>query len=314
MSSDEGKEVFYDSFHHSIHWFSLLIIAIGTVISYFIARGITVPLCKLTQSAKCVAQGDFSAKVDINGSDEVGVLSRSFNEMAHSLQASEKRQKRLLADIAHELKTPLTILRGNLEGMIDGVVARNDCSLQTLLEEAIQLNHLVNDLRDLTLADAGDLVLDIASTNIAQVLEHAVQSFKQMADERDIKISCTADDNMKLNVDRRRMAQVLGNLIANAIRHTHAGGMISVSCKQTIVQSRSIARIIVADTGEGIEEADLPYIFECCFRGDRSRAKDTGGSGIGLAIVKRLVEMHGGKITVSSRSGAGTTFTIDIPQ
>ena len=309
-----NEKAFFDHFHHSIHWLSAGIVVLGTIVSYFIARGITIPLCQLTASAKAIAAGDFIARADVKTNDEVGVLATSFNDMAASLQRSEARQKQLLADIAHELKTPLTIIQGNLEGIMDGVVDNSVKTIKSLLQETAQLKYLVNDLRDLLLLENDALLVDKKSIDIGQLLERAARNFKLLADEKNLAIIFKLPVGLEITADDRRMTQVIGNLLTNAIRHSALGGTIEISAVERLESNYPVVEISVRDNGEGIEAADLPFIFDCYFRGDRSRAKATGGSGIGLAIVKRLVEAHGGAISVKSKIGNGTTFCVRLPK
>ncbi|MFA6075728.1 MAG: HAMP domain-containing sensor histidine kinase [Negativicutes bacterium] len=309
-----NEKVFFDSFHHSIHWLSVAIVALGTIVSYFIARGITIPLCKLTVSAKAIAAGDFAARADVKTNDEVGELAISFNDMAGSLQASEARQLQLLADIAHELKTPLTIIQGNLEGMLDGVVENSVATIQSLLQETAQLKYLVNDLRDLMLLESADSLINKDLISVGQLLERTARSFKPLADAKNIIITTKLPAELEIAADSRRISQIIGNLLTNAIRHSLIGGKIEIDCVETVDAGKAFVEIAISDNGEGIEPADLPFIFDCCFRSDRSRTKDTGGSGIGLAVVKRFVAAHGGTISVKSKIGNGTTFCVRLPK
>ncbi|MEI6287290.1 MAG: HAMP domain-containing sensor histidine kinase [Bacillota bacterium] len=309
-----NEKAFFDHFHHSIHWLSAVIVVLGTIVSYFIARGITIPLCKLTVSAKAIAAGNFVARADVKTIDEVGELATSFNDMAASLQASEARQKQLLADIAHELKTPLTIIQGNLEGILDGVVDNSPNTIKSLLQETAQLKYLVNDLRDLLLLENDTLLADKKTVDIGQLLERVARSFKPLADEKKLVIVCKLPLGLGIAADDRRLTQVVGNLLTNAIRHSAVGDKIEVCAEERYEGDCPIIEISLRDYGDGIEAVDLPFIFDCYFRTDRSRAKATGGSGVGLAIVKRLVEAHGGTVSVKSKIGNGTTFFVRLPK
>lgn len=307
------EQEFLASVHKSLNWVGAAIILIGLAASYALARSITVPLRKLNAAAQAIERGNFSHKVEVSSNDEVQQLASAFNRMAEALEMNNRLRKQLLADIAHELKTPLAVIQGNLEGMVDGVVDTDKEQLNSLFEETVHLNRLINDLRDLSLAEAGQLSLEKAPADINQLVSHAVGMVKRMADEKGIAIECILGSLPTLEVDASRMRQVVFNLMTNAVRYTNAGGRVSVKTMAGQGNEKDLAVISICDTGQGIAPEDLPHIFDHFYRADKSRNRKSGGTGIGLAIVKQLVETHGGSVQVESKSGEGSCFHVLLP-
>lgn len=307
------EETFLASVHESLIWVGTGILLFGLFASYALARSITVPLLKLNSAVEKIARGEFGQKVDINAKDEVGKLAAAFNQMAEILAVNNQLRQRLLADITHELKTPLAVIQGNLEGMLDGVIEPDKEQLQSLYEETIQLNILIKDLRDLSLAEAGQLRLEKRPTDVNQIIIRAAGMLKPLADEKDINLVNELGELPSISVDAGRINQVLYNLLTNALRYTPQNGTIQVTTRTEQVDGRGWVVIAVEDTGSGIAEQDLPYIFNHFYRADKSRTRASGGSGIGLAIVKQLVEIHDGRVFVTSKLGEGTTFKIYLP-
>jgi signal transduction histidine kinase len=251
-------------------------------------------------------------RVEEDKPGEFGQLARSFNRMVGELERSDQQRRNLTADVAHELRTPLHIIQGNLEGVLDDVYEPTDEHIQTTLEETQQLSRLVEDLRTLSLAEAGQLPLVWESVDVAELLTDVCTSFSGQAEAAGIALSIEVGKNLPtITGDVGRLDQVLGNLIANAVRHTPAGGSITLEAEAI---RGGGARIRVRDTGEGISADDLPYVFDRFWKGDRSRTRASGaGSGLGLAIARQLVNAHGGTICVESELGKGSTFTIELP-
>jgi two-component system sensor histidine kinase BaeS len=307
------EQEFLQSVHQSLNWVGTAIIFVGLAASYALARSITVPLRKLNSGVKAIESGNFKFKVDITSNDEVEHLAAAFNRMTEALETNNRLRKQLLADIAHELRTPLAVIQGNLEGMLDGVVENDKEQLASLYEETVHLNHLIKDLKDLSLAEAGQLSLEKEPTDIGQLAARAVNMVKPLADEKAISLECAFDTVPLTEVDPNRMSQVIYNLLTNAVRYTDEGGNV---CIRTCFERReqlSWVKIIVCDSGQGITEEDLPHIFDHFYRADKSRNRKSGGSGIGLAIVKQLVEAHGGKVRVESMLGKGSCFYVELP-
>jgi two-component system sensor histidine kinase BaeS len=217
----------------------------------------------------------------------------------------------LVSDVAHELRNPLANVRGYLEAAQDSVVRMDDTLIDSLLEETMLLQHLIDDLQDLALADAGRLRIHPEPADAVALAEHVVAAHRALADNAGVTLDLSGDVYTAVCVDQVRIRQVLGNLVANAIRYTPSGGMVSVVVRQD--PDRSALLIEVNDTGQGISGEDLPHLFDRFYRADMSRSRATGGSGLGLSIARHLVEAHGGSISVASALGTGSQFTIELP-
>jgi two-component system OmpR family sensor kinase/two-component system sensor histidine kinase BaeS len=280
------------------------------------ARRYTGPLSETMRAADALAEGDLSARVEVAGSGEFRHFTRSFNRMAEALETSDRQRRELLADVAHELRTPLTVVQGNLEGLRDGVYKATPEHLDLVLDETQKLGRLVDDLRLLTLAEAGQLPLDLQVLDVAQLLHDICDSFASQAHESEI--SLTVWDNQKLPplvADPQRLGQVLGNLVTNALRHTPPGGQVTLGAELPRGEGpHAGVRLWVADTGEGIPQEDLQRIFDRFWRRDPARTHATGaGTGLGLAIAKSLIEAHKGRIWAESEVGQGTVVSCVLP-
>jgi signal transduction histidine kinase len=305
LASTQGLAVAINRF---LLWGGLLAAGIALIITFFLARSFTAPVRALTKAARSLGHGDLSQRVRYTGKGELGELTNTFNAMASDLERTEQLRRNMVADSAHELRTPVSNIRGYLEAIRDDVIKPEPDTVDILYEETMQLSNLIDDLQDLTLADAGELKLNCQPENITELIKHTV-AMQAHVEARGLSIITEIPDNLPLvNIDGRRIGQVLRNLIDNAVKHTGSGGIINVTAGS---QHDSIS-ISVSDTGEGIPEADLPNIFERFYRVDRSRNRATGGSGLGLTIAKRLVEAHGGTIEVQSELGKGSRFTFTI--
>jgi two-component system OmpR family sensor kinase/two-component system sensor histidine kinase BaeS len=276
-------------------------------------RDIATPLADVMSAADAVAEGDLSVRVPARGPHEFGRLARSFNRMIAELERADQQRRNLTADVAHELRTPLHIIQGNLEGVLDGVYEPTADHIGATLEETRLLTRLVEDLRTLSLAEAGQLVLVQEWVDVAELLADVGTSFSGQAEAAGIDLGVEIEgepSDLTITGDAGRLDQVLSNLMANAVRYTHSGGSITLQAGPL----NDGIRIIVRDTGEGIPAGDVPYVFDRFWRGDRSRSHAGGaGSGLGLAIARQLVQAHGGRIEVESALGEGTTFTIELP-
>jgi two-component system sensor histidine kinase BaeS len=281
------------------------------ILSLILARLIGRPLETLTRAVRRMGTGDLGQRVPEEGSAETIELARSFNAMAANLAASQALRQQLVADVAHELRTPLANIRGYLEAIEDGIVSADEATLRILREEAAQLNALVDDLQELAQAEAGELRLARVAVPPRELIERAAEAARPRAVERAVALVGEAAPELPLvAVDLQRIGQVLQNLLTNALRHTPAGGQVTVSA--TSAPGGRVA-LAVADTGSGIAPEDLPRIFERFYRADSSRSRATGGSGLGLTIARRLVEAHGGSIEVESALGVGSRFTVLLP-
>ena len=268
------------------------------------------PMGQIFNTIDSVAEGNLSARVPENNSDMFGELNKRFNKMVSELERAEQQRRNLTADIAHELRTPLHIIQGNLEGVIDGVYEATPEHINNTLDETKLLARLVNDLQTLSLAETGQLPLHPTQFLLADLLTDLTSSFSAQAASLGISLQTSIHDASKeFSADYDRLNQVLSNLISNALRHTPEGGKISIET-ETITSG---VRFVVRDTGEGIPAEQIPFIFDRFWRGDKSRTGRTN-SGLGLAIAKQLIHAHHGTIEVQSEIGIGTRFIIDLPE
>jgi signal transduction histidine kinase len=294
----------------------LLLLALRRV-GTFASHRFTSPLSEVMQAADRLAGGDLGVRVDVEGGSELRHLAESFNRMARALETADRQRRELLADVAHELRTPLAIIQGNLEGLRDGVYQPLPEHLDLVLEEAQKLGRLVDDLQLLTLAEAGQLSLDLQNLDVGQLLADICEAFAVQADEAGIDLAVQAGVGLPPVLgDPQRLGQVLGNLVNNALRHTPAGGRVTLGAEPFAAAGvPSAVRLWVADTGEGIAAGDLPRIFDRFWRGDPARSHEAGaGMGLGLAIARSLVEAHGGHIWAESEGlpgrGAVVSFVL----
>ncbi|CAN5649268.1 hypothetical protein BH09CHL1_BH09CHL1_20500 [soil metagenome] len=293
-----------------------LLLAVGLAgvsalaLSILLARSIVRPVEQLTNAARSMSDGDMQQRVEVRSPHEIGVLAKAFNSMADSRVQLEGLRRNLVNDVAHELRTPLANLQGYLEVLRDGLTEPTPEILGVLHEESLLLNGLVADLQELALAEAGQLPLMRAPVELHEPILNALDAIRPQAEARDLTLDSNLPDVLpEVLVDSSRLSQILRNLLRNAVTHTPPGGRIDVRA----IAANNQVEIAVHDTGHGIEPEHLPFIFDRFYRADPARARDTGGSGLGLAVVKNLVEAHGGTITASSTINAGSTFTFTLP-
>ncbi|OGN94644.1 MAG: hypothetical protein A2Z75_09030 [Chloroflexi bacterium RBG_13_50_10] len=285
-------------------------IAIALVLTFVLSRRITSPIDGLARAARRLGRGDLSQRVQLQGGGEVVALAQAFNSMASDLENAERLRRNMVADVAHELRTPLSNVQGYLEAIRDGVIEPDAAAIRSLDEETALLSRLVNELQELSLAEAGELKLVYQAEDIANLVKQAVTPWQPQVAAKGLTLSVDLAGNLPLvNIDWQRVNQVLHNLLENAVAHTQNGGTINVSA----IRQGDWVEVGVSDTGEGIPAEDLPHIFERFYRVDKSRARATGGSGLGLTIARRLVEAHGGTITVQSKLGKGSRFSFTLP-
>ncbi|MGW3498182.1 sensor histidine kinase [Streptomyces sp. NPDC001020] len=273
-----------------------------------LSRAVLRPVRALTSAARGLGEGESERRVPVSGRDEIAELGRAFNRMADSLQVAEERQRRLTGDIAHELRTPLANLRGYLEALRDGVVEPTPELLDSLHEEALLQQRIVDDLRDLALAEAGALTYHRARVDLGDLLEACRTAHRAQADTAGVALRVDMEGPVHVDADADRLRQVLGNLVGNALRATEQGGTVTLAA----VRSGARAVVEIRDTGKGISAEDLPRLFDRFWRADPSRGRATGGSGLGLSIARQIVTDHGGTIAARSTVGVGTTFTVTL--
>ncbi|MBX9243595.1 HAMP domain-containing histidine kinase [Actinotalea ferrariae] len=285
----------------------------SVLVSVFLTRRIARSLSAVSSAATRLGAGRYDSRVPSTGlGTEFEELAESFNAMAARLQEADRLRGRLLADVAHEVRTPVATLSGYLEAVEDGVEPLNSATIAILRDQANRLTRLAQDLAEVTHAEAGDLTLDIEDVAAGELLQAAASAARERASTSGVELRvATGAPTVRVSVDRTRLAQVLDNLVANAIRHTPAGGEVFLAAAPA---GSCFVRVTVTDTGEGIAAEHLPHIFERFYRADTARDRAHGGSGIGLAISKALVEAHGGTIAAGSRGlGHGATFTVVLP-
>lgn len=292
-------------------WGGILALVTALIVTLFLSRRISAPVHALTLTAEKLGKGDFSQRVNFESKDEVGKLVRTFNSMADDLMRAKQLREDLVADVAHELRTPVADVRAYVEAIQDGLLEPSKSNLNSIYEDILLLSRLINDLQVLAQADANELNLSFQPEDIAAVINGVTTSVQPRVTDKGITLTVELPTKLPLlKIDAQRITQVLRNLLDNAIAHTPSGGEIIV----TAFDNKEYMEVAVSDTGEGIPEKDLPNIFERLYRVDRSRARATGGSGLGLTIAKRLVEAHGGKIVAQSEIEKGSRFIFTIPK
>jgi len=291
---------------------------IGVLLGVVASRNLSAPLNRLAEAARAIGARNLSQRVEVSGSAEVVEVARAFNEMASALEQAEVARRNLVADVAHELRTPLTVLQGNLRAVLDDVYPLDKGEVARLYDQTRLLSHLVNDLRELAQADAGQLSLSRQPTDVANLVSAAVAGFAPIAEAGGVTLRAEVPAGLPpVQADAARMTQVFHELLANALRHTPEGGTVTLragSDREANGQPSTLW-VTVQDTGEGIPAEHLPHVFERFYRLDAARTRSAGGSGLGLAIVRALVEAHGGQISAASDgvSGHGSTFTVRLP-
>lgn len=291
-------------------WAAVLAGALGIGLGGLLAYQIITPLRKLRAAATAIASGDLGQRVNVASQDEIGDLAGAFNHMATELERHESLRRNMVADIAHELRTPLSVMRGSLEAMLDGVHPLDEAHVAPVYEEALLLQRLVADLRLLSLADARQLALEMHLVDVGELVDSVIEAAHVAAQELGVTLDRQVGDDLPpVQGDVQRLRQVLNNLVSNALRHTPAGGHIKISAGATA----GGVEVAVADTGPGIASGDLAHVFERFYRGDRSRTRRSGGTGLGLSIARKLVEAHGGRIGVKSPPGQGARFAFWLP-
>ena len=303
-------EIFTTSVNRSLMVAAVIAGGAAVLAAFLFSRRILGPIEALTKAARRMGKGDLDARVEVTSGDEIGDLSLAFNGMADGLARVEQLRRNMIGDIAHELRSPLTNIRCQIESLQDGLAAPSPEIIASIHEEAMLLNRLIEDLQDLALAEAGQLRLEREVVEARAVIDQTVAALRQQALSKEIALSADVQPDVgSLIADQKRIGQVLRNLLANAIAHTPQQGQISIRAK---VLNGDI-EITVTDTGPGILPEHLPLVFERFYRADDSRSRSTGGAGLGLAIVKQLVEAQGGRVWVKSETGRGSCFGVVFP-
>nr|WP_233841888.1 HAMP domain-containing sensor histidine kinase [Streptomyces microflavus] len=293
-----------------------LVLALTVGASVLAGARLVRPLHALTGAAQRMRDGEEHASVPVRGDDEIGRLAAAFNDMSAHRARLEEQRKAMVSDVAHELRTPLSNIRGWLEAAQDGLADPDPAFVDSLLEEAVQLQHIIDDLQDLAAADAGVLRLHPEPVPVEELLGQVAAAHQARAETAGVTLTVVAGAAPVLHADPVRLRQAVGNLVSNAVRHTPAGGKVTLRAYGEGPGSGpgpEVVVIEVADTGTGIPAADLPYVFDRFWRAEKSRSRRTGGSGLGLAIVRKLAEAHGGTAGATSTEGQGSAFTLRLP-
>ena len=314
MAPDEinEQESFVASVNRSLLLAALIAVGVAVIAAFLLSRRILGPVEALTDAARRMGGGDLSRRVEVKSRDEIGDLADAFNGMADNLARVEQLRRNMIGDIAHELRSPLTNIRCQLETLQDGLAAPSPEIIASIHEEAMLLNRLIEDLQDLALAEAGQLRLRRETVDVGAVIEQTVAAMRNQATTKEIDLCVDVPADLSTVIaDSERVAQVLRNLLANAITHTPTQGRVEIRAR--VINGDGEVSITVTDTGPGIAPEHLPFVFERFYRADDSRARSTGGAGLGLAIVKQLVEAQGGRVWVKSEPGKGSVFGVDLP-
>ncbi len=302
---------FAGRFRNAIWGGTLLAAGVGVLVALYLTKRIAKPIADLTLATRAIAGGSTPPLVPVEGTDELAELGRAFNRMANQLAEDDAQRRRLFAGIVHELRTPLSVIQGTLEGMLDHVIEPTPDRVVALHTQTLLLKRLITDLRDLSLAQAGHLELHRQMIDLLSIAREAVEALAPFADERGVTLRVEADAAVpQVDADPDRVRQALQNLVENALRHTPQGGTVRVVVRATA----DAVHCRVVDTGVGISPDDLPHVFEYFYRADPSRDRRSGGTGLGLAIVKSLIEAHGGNVTAESQPGRGSAFDFTLPR
>ncbi|UCG54578.1 MAG: HAMP domain-containing protein [Dehalococcoidia bacterium] len=306
----EAQREFINNLEQNLWLAGFLGAVLAIVLSIILTRKIVSPLSRITSAAQKVRLGDLNQRVDIGGSSELADLGNSFNNMVEKLEYDQELRHNMVADIAHELRTPLSIVQGNVEAMLDGVMPADNQNLNSLHQETLLLSRLVEDLRTLSLAESGQLKYFPQEMDLVGLIRNVVDGFKAQFATKNIRLKIADSERLpRVWADKDRTAQIIRNLLSNAFYYTPDNGSVSIK----LTSNPDSMTVSINDSGTGIPPEDLQHIFDRFYRVDRSRTRKTGGSGLGLAIVKQLVEAQGGKIWVESVMGKGCSFYFNLP-
>ncbi len=311
------EQVFLDQLRSTLVIAAVVAGGLGIMLGLLISRTLAAPLAELASAARAFAAHEWGRRVSVQGmaqTAEIADVAHAFNDMADALQHAETLRRNLMADVAHELRTPLTVLQGNLRALLDGVYSLERSEIATLYDETRLLSRLVDDLRQLALAEAGHLPLNLQTVDVSRLKQTTLNKFSAAAEACNVSLNVELPERLpRVRADSDRLTQVLQNLLSNALRHTPSGGRITLSAEETHPVHAAMVCITLSDTGEGIAAEDLPHVFDRFYRADRSGSHRGGSTGLGLAIAKSFVEAMGGTISVESVQGQGSRFWFTLP-
>ena len=309
VAPTETHQMFLTAIHRYLLWASLAALALAVLCSFLLTRRVLRPLSQMAESSRQFAAGNFASRVEVISHDEVGEVGAAFNQMADGLEKIERLRKVMVADVAHELRTPLTNLRGYLEGLSDGVLPPKQETFTMLLSEILRLVHLVDDLSQLARAEAAKSYLDRQPVDLTESIERMLTLYRPNLEAKQIRLKTDfVDSERTLSADPDKLLQAIRNLLENAWKYTPEGGSLLVSTEQT----GTCARVTFCNSGSTIPEREIPLIFERFYRVDPSRSREAGGAGIGLAIVRELIEAHGGRVGAMSEQNQ-TSVWFELP-
>lgn len=311
-----GPFYFNDSDLDFINSLNKVLIGIGVLSVFFavifgtiMARRLSQPISRVIRATQIITKGDYRYRIaEESTTKEIGEMTSAINNLAETLEKQEALRKRMSLDVAHEFRTPIATLQSHLEAMIDGIWKPDVMRLKSCHEEVLRIGRMVRDIEQLAKFEGKNLILNKEPVDLSELIQTIVRNFESDFKNKGVELKIT-NNKCIVSVDRDKISQVIINLLSNALKYTSDGGIVEIK----VMESDKDVAVIVRDNGSGIEEEDLPYIFERFYRADRSRNRNTGGSGIGLTIVKSLVEAHKGKIEVKSEPGKGTEFTVTLP-
>lgn len=307
----EERSSFTAAVNEVLYVAALAALVAAVTVSIFVTRRIIMPIRAMTLASHRIAAGDLRSRVSMPDPDELGQLAQSFNQMAERLEKTEQKRVELIGNVAHELRTPLTSIRSTLEGLVDGLLPADSDTFIGVQHEIARLQRLVQDLEELSRAEAGQIPLELSASDLSGMIETAAKRLRPQYEGKGVALHLDILETLpQVHVDMGRITQVLVNLLGNALQYTPAGGSVTVSAHR---EDRQLC-IVVRDTGIGISAEYLPFIFDRFYRVDKSRSRAGGGSGIGLTIAKHLIEAHGGRIWAESAGvGLGSAFTFTLP-
>jgi len=312
-SGSRAGEQYLAQVNQAILIAGMIAVFLALVIGIFLARRLTQPLRKLNRATQHVAAGDLSQRVTVTTHDEVGDLADHFNDMAAALETAETQRQQLLADTAHDLRTPISIMQSHLEAMLDGVFPTTPENLGVVYEETLRLGRLVGDVRTLSLVEAGQLPLDKQPIDLPELVAQAAAAFSPLAEADGVQLVTDLQPVFPVQADAARIHQVLANLIANALRYAPQGKQTTPTVSLSVGVKDTHVEVMIADNGPGLTPEQQATVFDRFWRSDSARSREQGGSGLGLAIAKGILEAHGGTIGVESQIGKGATFWFLLP-
>ncbi|QHW29376.1 HAMP domain-containing histidine kinase [Paenibacillus rhizovicinus] len=310
MISKSFNDHFEQALIQSVLLIAILGIILAVIISLFVAKRITSPLVQMKNVAERMAKGELTSRTEVKGNDELADLGISLNHLAEQLLLQEQLRKTMTADVAHELRTPLATLKSHMEAMMEGVWEPTPRRLESCFDEIERLRFLVGDLEQLTEVESPNFKLKLQNENIGSIVQHYIDTYQSEFKKKDVRLLFHCEALCIALIDRLRFGQIMVNILSNALKFTPSKGEVKIEIKE---RSEAI-QIAITDTGIGIDESELPFVFERFYRADKSRDRKSGGSGIGLTIVKKLVDAHNGTVEIYSRLDMGTSIKINLPK